>query len=1073
MSTLNLRRLTLVHWTAQVALLIAAFTAARWLFQWEFVTFIPGLRDTGIVSSTLLLALAAAAAVMAGWQGGVAPSKKASQRFLVLAWAMAVMPVLMLFEAISGISLGIDFTRAPTRATAAHPHPGRMSPNACVTFLLLTGALATLAGPVTKKALRLSALLIGLALLVSLAGLLGYLLHLEVLYRWASFNRFTLPVAAGQSLMAVAFWQQRQDWSGDRRREDLHEQRITRRSMGVLAVVVIAAGAGGFAALESDFERARAESIRSTAIVAGDAFSATLDAGIWLAETVSTQPVVIDQLARIAASPDDPALRERLNLTTQGLLTGDVTAARFLAPSGRTLAEAGRFTETRGTLTLALSTSYAVATRLFLAEGFVLHTERPVVDRGEVVGHFVTEQRLTLMDRLVTRIRDSEASADVLICNRVADVAACLPSKLAPESFTVPMFDAAGRVELPISRALLGESGVVLAPDLRDVPVVAAFQPLARTGLALVAKTDIDDVFSVIRKRLGALVLLLLVLVLAGTWALRRHVRPLVRQLSASEQRMRDVANAMPAMLAAFDAEERCTFANDLALRVNDLTREQGLGATMRDAIGEAGYALHEPHVRAVLQGQRQMFEGSLPWRGGQRHFQVHLVPMRDPQTDAVSGFYLMTFDVTELRRAQLKQERSERRLRSITDNVPALISHLDADGRYLFANQQFEHLLGVRPDELLSRPIGDVHDRHHVDQIAPRLAEALTGRTVVFESQIGRSGSAPRQYQQTYVPELDADGRIVGVFAVTFDITDRKLAEQRVSDAQAHLQAIANNLPVLISYIDREHRLTYANRTYKDWIGLDPETVAGMHLEKLIGADLYVQRAGHINKALGGERVEFEIVSQALGIQRHLQTIYIPDRTEDGSVRGIYALSTDITIMKDAERRLEELARNDTLTGLPNRREFEARLAEALARSRRSHKPMGLIFMDVDHFKHINDGHGHAAGDAVLKTFARRIRAAVRGTDTAARLAGDEFVVILEGLQDADEAALVAAKLVDVIREPMQLPGGEQIVVTTSIGMACWGGTGDGAEDILDRADRALYRAKAAGRNTFAQTVF
>ena len=108
-----------------------------------------------------------------------------------------------------------------------------------------------------------------------------------------------------------------------------------------------------------------------------------------------------------------------------------------------------------------------------------------------------------------------------------------------------------------------------------------------------------------------------------------------------------------------------------------------------------------------------------------------------------------------------------------------------------------------------------------------------------------------------------------------------------------------------------------------------------------------------------------------------------------------------------------------------------------------------------------------------MLKTFATRIRAAVRTTDTVARLAGDEFVVILEGLHDDAEASHVAAKLVDTIREPMPLAGGGLIGVTTSVGMACWGGTGDGAEDILDRADRALYRAKAAGRDTFAQTVF
>ena len=493
----------------------------------------------------------------------------------------------------------------------------------------------------------------------------------------------------------------------------------------------------------------------------------------------------------------------------------------------------------------------------------------------------------------------------------------------------------------------------------------------------------------------------------------------------------------------------------------------------MREGLGESSYALHEPHVKAVLQGHRQSFEGALPWRGGTGYFQVHLVPMHDPQTDAVNGFYLMTFDITELRSAQLQQERGERRLRSITDNLPALISHLDADGRYLFANRQFQTLLGLKPEQLLGQRIGEVRDKDYVAQIEPWLDRAMAGETVAFESETGPHDGERRKYQQTYVPEVDADGRVIGVFGVTFDITERKLAEQRVSDAQSHLKAIADNLPVLISYIDRDHRLTFVNKTFQEWMGVDPERAVGTHLQALLGPDLYAQRLQALDEALGGQRVEFEVMSQAQGVTRQLHTVYIPDRHADGSVAGIYALSSDVTLTKEAERRLQDLARNDPLTGLPNRREFEHRLVLALARARRSHKAMALVFMDVDHFKSINDGHGHAAGDIVLKEFAMRIRRAVRSTDTAARLAGDEFVVILEGLHGDTEASQVAAKLVEAIRAPMSLPGGAAVSVTTSLGMACWSGVGDGAEDILERADRALYRAKAAGRDTFAQTVF
>jgi diguanylate cyclase (GGDEF)-like protein/PAS domain S-box-containing protein len=1198
-----LPRLSAARWAILACMLVAGLVGIRWAFQLDLGALLPGLNEASLMSALLLFVGSAAAWAMAGWPQGQAPSAASRRLVRALALLLAVVPVLMLIESASGVQLGVDITRDHALPSALNTHPGRISPNACVALLLLFASLGLLAGPPGRVAQRLSGAFIAAAVLIASLGMLGYLLRLEQLYHWGSFNRLTLPTAIGLGLFAMVLWQLRQRWSGAQQRTDLHEQRITRRSLAVLAVVAIVAGAGGFAALESEFERARKEDVHASAIVTGEAISGALDTGVWLAETIATRPIVVEQLARIAAGSEDATGgRERLRTITRSLLTAGVTAARFVDPAGHTLAEAGDFAVAPETRALALAPSYSPTSRLVWSGGFVLVSDRPVLHKGEAVGRFLSEQRLALVDRLVARLRDADASSDVLICNRVADHASCVPSKLYPQAFDVPMFDAQGRANLPINRALLGESGVMLTPDLRGVHVVAAYVPLARTGLAMVVKADVTAIFSTIRQRLGWLALLLGTLVLTGTWALRHHVRPLVkqlareqaryraildnsndafvglnsagevtdwnlqaermfghtaaealgrrlselvippeqraaheagmahfrrtgqgrvvnqrievvaldrdgrridvelyvaamadgdefvahafvrdisrrkaaeRQLAASEQLVRDVTNAIPAIVGVFDAEERCIFANELALTVHGLSRDQAIGLAMRDGLGAQSYALHQPHVREALQGRRQSFEGSLPWRGGMGHFQVHLVPMRDAQTDTVSGFYLMSFDITALRNAQLQQERSERRLRSITDNLPALIYHLDADGRYLFANRQFEPMLGIKPEQLLGQRIDEVRDPLYVEQVRLRLSEAMAGQTVVFESETGPRDGPPRKYQQTFVPELGDDGRVIGVFAVTFDITELKLAEQRVSDAQARLKAIADNLPVLISYIDRQYRMTFVNKTFQTWMGVDPELAVGSHLMALLGPQLYAQRLRQLGQAMAGERVEFEVVSQALGITRHLQTVYIPDRQADGSINGIYALSTDVTAMKDAERRLQELARNDPLTGLPNRREFETRLVQALARAGRSRRAMAVIFLDVDHFKSINDSHGHAAGDAVLKTFATRIRAAVRTTDTVARLAGDEFVVILEGLHDDAEASHVAAKLVDTIREPMPLAGGGLIGVTTSVGMACWGGTGDGAEDILDRADRALYRAKAAGRDTFAQTVF
>ena len=131
----------------------------------------------------------------------------------------------------------------------------------------------------------------------------------------------------------------------------------------------------------------------------------------------------------------------------------------------------------------------------------------------------------------------------------------------------------------------------------------------------------------------------------------------------------------------------------------------------------------------------------------------------------------------------------------------------------------------------------------------------------------------------------------------------------------------------------------------------------------------------------------------------------------------------------------------------------------------------MGLIFLDVDHFKTINDTRGHHVGDEVLKEFARRVSGSIRVTDKAFRLAGDEFVVVLEGLGGADDAALVAEKIVQAMQRPMTIEGAA-IKVTTSLGVANYHGRDGSAANLLERADRALYRAEADGRNTFAETT-
>ena len=191
-----------------------------------------------------------------------------------------------------------------------------------------------------------------------------------------------------------------------------------------------------------------------------------------------------------------------------------------------------------------------------------------------------------------------------------------------------------------------------------------------------------------------------------------------------------------------------------------------------------------------------------------------------------------------------------------------------------------------------------------------------------------------------------------------------------------------------------------------------------------------------------------------------------VVERDASGRALRLAGTYADINARKMAEDRLRHRAEFDTLTDLPNRSLFIERLQQAMARATPS-STMALLFLDVDHFKTINDTLGHEAGDQVLKVFATRMRECIRQSDTVARLSGDEFTVILEGLRGVDDAQALASKLVETLRAPIALAG-RLFVITASVGVAMWSdGETDDAE-LLRRADTALYEAKRRGRDGF-----
>jgi diguanylate cyclase (GGDEF)-like protein/PAS domain S-box-containing protein len=296
--------------------------------------------------------------------------------------------------------------------------------------------------------------------------------------------------------------------------------------------------------------------------------------------------------------------------------------------------------------------------------------------------------------------------------------------------------------------------------------------------------------------------------------------------------------------------------------------------------------------------------------------------------------------------------------------------------------------------------------------------------------------------------------------------LTQRRQLEGRIQRSEARLLSITENLPAMVAQFDKDLRYVYANPRSRAMVpGVE---LIGKRLSELRDPEHWASFKEHVDGVLRGEPQTFDTWMQGKDGRVELRSQFVPDRAPDGSVRGFYSLSFDITEQKRLETELERLARVDALTGLANRRQFDEALAHAVARASRTGAALMLLSLDLDRFKQINDSLGHAAGDEVLREFGQRVGASVYNVDLVARLGGDEFVVLVEYSANAEAGERMAKHIIAAMQPPIELSGGGNVQAATSIGIGLHHPVTSGAE-LMALADKALYEAKGRGRNTWA----
>ena len=280
----------------------------------------------------------------------------------------------------------------------------------------------------------------------------------------------------------------------------------------------------------------------------------------------------------------------------------------------------------------------------------------------------------------------------------------------------------------------------------------------------------------------------------------------------------------------------------------------------------------------------------------------------------------------------------------------------------------------------------------------------------------------------------------------------------QSLQDYAMTLQAVMEAIPAMIAVNGPDERYRFVNRSFERWFTVSRAEMIGRTSLQVLGPAEYERSRPWIRRAMGGETVSFEKGFPNRQPPVHIAVSFIPLRTVGGEPDGYVTVAQDVTHHHEEAVRLHQLSERDPLTGLLNRRGFENYLEQAVATGAAA--SLGLLYLDLDHFKPVNDQHGHPVGDLLLREFGQRLRNAVRPNDAVARFGGDEFAVVLTGVPSLEQCIQVADKILAMAQVPFEL-GELRLVVGASVGIAFDASDKDGIIGLVRRADALLYQAQ------------
>jgi diguanylate cyclase (GGDEF)-like protein/PAS domain S-box-containing protein len=399
-----------------------------------------------------------------------------------------------------------------------------------------------------------------------------------------------------------------------------------------------------------------------------------------------------------------------------------------------------------------------------------------------------------------------------------------------------------------------------------------------------------------------------------------------------------------------------------------------------------------------------------------------------------------------------------------LLDAVGQAVIAIDLEGMVLYWNHRAEELYGWSKQQVMGRRLREfLISKDFWESADEIMSELRAGRSWSGEFLVRRKDGTFFPAEVTNTPVVDDQGAVVGIIGVSTDITERRRAEARLRAYEANLRALFAAIDDVVLEIDAQGRILRIAPTNRILRYRRREELVGKTLDEVLPAKTAKELLSHIRSSLKSNqtvKVEYSLLIE--GTEEWFEGTVTPLSQE-----SVVFVGREITERKHMLELFQHQALHDPLSDLPNRTLFTDRLRHALARAKRRHQSLAVLFMDLDNFKVINDSLGHKVGDRLLIAATKRMRRVLRPEDTVARLGGDEFVFLLEDT-DLDGASRVAERLLEQLREPYFL-GGRELFVTASIGITVGGGDGKRAADFLRDADLAMYRAKHSGKARYA----